>query len=99
MSRKGIKDFSPAAAQTWGLETISEIITFPALGYRTGVFQAELGEGDLVILQGRVNNDFQWLDILSYEDASGITEVVLAPQMRVLVTSSSGTFIRASIGG
>jgi len=63
---------------------------FATRGYRTGVIQADIGSGDQVILQGRVSDSMNWLDILDIHTNPTITEVVLAPQMRVSVTNNSG---------
>ena len=70
---------------------------FASRGYRTGVLQVEIGSGDEVILQGRVAGSMSWLDILDVHTNSTITEVVLAPQMRVVVTNHSGSAVVAMI--
>ena len=99
MARKGLRAFLPIGGQTPDLPYISDVVTFPALGYRSGVFQAQVNAGDSVTLQGRIADDFEWVDILTYSDTGGLTEVVLAPQMRVVATVTSGLPVRANIGG
>ena len=63
---------------------------FASRGYRTGVIQADIGSGDEVLLEGRVSDAMNWLEILDIHSQPSITEVVLAPQMRVTVTNQSG---------
>lgn len=70
---------------------------FASRGYRTGVFQVELQSGDEVVLQGRVSDSMSWLDLLDVHTSSTITEVVLAPQMRVVATNHSATSIIAMV--
>jgi len=67
----------------------SDVHYFASRGYRTGVVQADIGSGDEVVLQGRIADSMQWLDILDIHTQSTIAEVVLAPQMRVVVTNHS----------
>jgi hypothetical protein len=69
---------------------ISDTQHFGSRGYRTGVVQADIGTGDVVSLEGRISNSMNWLEILSISTQSSISEVVLAPQMRVTVTNQSG---------
>lgn len=68
----------------------SDVERFASRGYRTGVLQADIGSGDEVLLQGRVASTMQWIDILDIHTSSTLTEVVLAPEMRVVVTNHSG---------
>ena len=68
----------------------SDVERFASRGYRTGVLQADIGSGDEVLLQGRVASTMQWIDILDIHTSSVLTEVVLAPEMRVVVTNHSG---------
>lgn len=68
----------------------SDVERFASRGYRTGVLQADIGSGDEVLLQGRVASTMQWIGILDIHTASTLTEVVLAPEMRVVVTNHSG---------
>lgn len=75
----------------------SETEYFASRGYRTGVVQIDIGSGDEAILQGRVADSMTWLDILDVHTSSTISEVVLAPQMRVVVTNHSGSAVVAMI--
>lgn len=68
----------------------SDVQYFASRGYRTGVVQADIGSGDEVVLQGRVASSMQWIDILDIHTSSTLSEVVLAPQMRVVVANHSG---------
>lgn len=68
----------------------SDVQYFASRGYRTGVVQADIGSGDEVVLQGRVASSMQWIDILDIHTSSTLSEVVLAPQMRAVVTNLSG---------
>ena len=68
----------------------SDVQYFASRGYRTGVVQADIGSGDEVVLQGRVASSMQWIDILDIHTSSTLSEVVLAPQMRVVVANTSG---------
>lgn len=69
------------------------------LGYRTGVFQAQLQTGDNIVLQGRVGPEMEFKDILESDGMPIIYEVVLAPEMRVVVTNTSGQPVVARITG
>ncbi len=100
MAKKGIRDFVPETATTYGAGTnYSKTIFTSPLGYRTGVFQIVLGPGDSATLQGRVVPNLPFVDILTVTDESGLYEVVLAPEMRVYVVSNSDTVIQAAITG
>lgn len=78
--------------------TSGTIHTSP-LGYRTGVFQAQLNVGDTIILQGRIGPEMDFLDILTSDECSIIYEVVLATEMRVIVTNTSGAPVVARLTG
>ena len=69
------------------------------LGYRTGVFQAQLSDGDTIVLQGRVGPEMDFADILTSVGMPIIYEVVLAPEMRVVATNTSGEPVIARITG
>jgi len=69
------------------------------LGYRTGVFQAQLSDGDIIVLQGRVGPEMDFADIITSVNAPIIYEVLLAPEMRVLVANTSGETVVARITG
>ena len=71
----------------------SDVERFASRGYRTGVLQADVGSGDHVTLQGRVASTMSWVDILTTHSTSTLTEVVLAPEMRVVVTNGSGSAV------
>lgn len=72
---------------------VSKTQYFASRGYRTGVIQADIGSGDEVILEGRISDAMSWLEILDIHSHATISEVVLAPQMRVTVTNHSGDAI------
>lgn len=69
------------------------------LGYRTGVFQAQLQAGDNIVLQGRLAPEMDFEDILESDGMSIIYEIVLAPELRVVVTNTSGQPVIARVTG
>ena len=75
----------------------SDIQKVELRGNRTGVFQANLNTGDSLIVEGRINDSFNWVEILTASDNSLITEIVLAPQTRVIVTNTSGSAVEAGL--
>jgi len=77
----------------------SEEVKFETRGNRTGVFQANVSSGDSITLQSRIDNTFDWADIVTVADANEIQEVILAPYFRVVVTNTSGNAVVAGLHG
>lgn len=65
-------------------------VTYPRVLDRTGIFQAEISSSATVKLQGRVDSNAPWVDIVSLT-SSDAKVVALFPSMRVSYTVVSGT--------
>jgi hypothetical protein len=88
---KEFKTETPSASFT------SSTVHFSSRGVRTGVFQANPSTGDTVRLQGRVQDDCPWVDILEISDAPTIIEVITCPQMQIIVSNASTNPVSAYI--
>ena len=75
----------------------SDIQKVELRGNRTGVFQANLNTGDSLVVQGRLNNSFNWVDILTASDSDVLSEIVLAPETQIVVTNVSGSAVEAAL--
>jgi hypothetical protein len=64
---------------------------------RTCVFQAKLSVGDTVVLEGRIAENMDFVEILTATDANVLQEVVTATQFRVTVTNTSGQRVTCAI--
>ena len=69
---------------------ISSPIDKDSIDNRTCVFQAKINTGDIVVLQGRIDETMDFVDVLTATDTSILQEVVTAAQFRVTVTNTSG---------
>jgi len=69
---------------------VSSPIDRDSVGNRTCVFQAKINTGDTVVLQARIDESMDYVDVLTATDDSVLQEVVTAAQFRVSVTNTSG---------
>lgn len=69
---------------------VSSPIDRDSVGNRTCVFQAKVNTGDTVVLQARIDESMDFVDVLTATDSSVLQEVVTAAQFRVNVTNTSG---------
>ena len=77
----------------------SDVQKIELRGNRTGVFQCKLNTGDTLVLQGKIDTDLDWIDVLTATDESVLQEVVLAPYFRIVVTNTSGESVKAALHG
>ena len=75
----------------------SDIQKVELRGNRTGVVQANLNTGDSLVLQGRLNNSFNWVTILEASDSDILSEITLAPETQIVVTNTSGSAVIAGL--
>lgn len=94
MSFQNLKTYG---ASDYAVSYTSDIQKVELRGNRTGVFQANLNTGDSLILQGRLNSSFNWVDILTASDSDVLSEITLAPQTQVVVTNTSGSAVIAGL--
>ena len=76
---------------------VSSPIDRDSVGNRTCVFQAKINTGDTVVLQARVDDSMDYVDVLTASDDSVLQEVVTAAQFRVSVTNTSGQAVICAI--
>ena len=69
---------------------ISSPIRQDSYDNRTCVFQANLNTGDTVVLQARLDDSLDYVDVLTATDSNVLQEVVTAADFRVSVTNTSG---------
>lgn len=50
------------------------------------VFQADVPAASKVVLQGRISEEFAWIDIVEADGTSVLTSVESAPEYRITVT-------------
>lgn len=74
----------------------SGIVNMQVRGNRTGVFQANVPNGNVIILQARIGPLFNWVPIIT-ADADVQQEIVITAQFRVLVTNTTGGEVLAAI--
>lgn len=79
------------------IDYISDVLFFDVRGHHEGVLQVDLGLGDSVEIHARMHESMDWITILTVTDEPVITEIVLAPHMRVSVLNSSGEMVQARI--
>jgi len=72
---------------------LSSPISRDSVGNRTCVFQAKINSGDTVVLQARIDESMEYVDILTATDTSILQEVVTAAQFRVNVTNTSNSAV------
>jgi hypothetical protein len=94
MSFQNLKQYGAADYTT---SYTSDIQKVELRGNRTGVFQANLNTGDSLVLQGRLNNSFNWVDILTATDSDVLSEITLAPETQLVVTNVSGLAVNAGL--
>jgi len=94
MSFQNLKTYGAADYTT---SYTSDIQKVELRGNRTGVFQANLNTGDSLVLQGRLNNSFNWVDILTATDSDVLSEITLAPETQLVVTNVSGLAVNAGL--
>ena len=75
----------------------SDVNKFEVRGNRTGIFQANCNAGDSITLQARLSSDFNWIDLISVSDADAQQEIILSPEVRVVVTNTSGLEVLAAV--
>jgi len=80
----------------YAVSYVSYPIRMTTRGNRTSLFQCNCPSGDSVILQARVADDLNWVDVLE-TGTDTLTEIVTAPQYRVVVTNTSGTDVVAKV--
>ena len=96
MTNFSLYPFVPESQGSRDTSYTSIPVTMSTRGNRTSVFQCACASGDTVVLQARISDDLNWVDVLTTgEDA--LIEVVTAPQYRVLVSNTSGTDVVAKI--
>ena len=91
------QNFKQYGTSDYTVSYTSDIQKVELRGNRTGVFQANLNTGDSLVVQGRINDSFNWVDILTAADTDLITEIVLAPETQVIVTNTSGSAVVAGL--
>ena len=64
---------------------------------RTCVFQANVNTGDTVVLQARLDDSMDFVDVLTATDSNVLQEVVTAAQFRVSVTNTSGQAVTCAM--
>jgi len=69
---------------------VSSPVHRDSVNNRTCVFQAKVNVGDTVILQGRLHDSMDYVNILTATDTSVLQEVITAAEFRVTVTNTSG---------
>lgn len=82
--------FKTFATTTNTVTYVSSPIDRDSVGNRTCVFQAKINTGDTVVLQARIDESMDYVDVLTATDDSVLQEVVTAAQFRVSVTNTSG---------
>lgn len=68
-----------------------------SINNRTCVFQAKINAGDTVVLQARISDSMEFVDVLTATDTSLLQEVVTASQFRVITTNTSGQAVICAI--
>jgi len=94
MSYQNLKQYGAA---DYTVSYTSDVQKVELRGNRTGVFQANLNTGDSLVLQGRLNSSFNWVDILTAQDTDVLIEVTLAPETQLIVTNTSGSAVNAGL--
>jgi len=94
MSFQNLKQYG---ASDYAVSYTSDIQKVELRGNRTGVFQANLNTGDSLILQGRLNNSFNWVTILEASETDVLSEITLAPETQIVVTNTSGSAVNAGL--
>jgi predicted transcriptional regulator len=82
--------FKTFATTTNTASYVSSPIDRDSVGNRTCVFQAKINTGDTVVLQARIDESMDFVDVLTATDTNVLQEVVTAAQFRVNVTNASG---------
>jgi predicted transcriptional regulator len=82
--------FKTFATPTNTASYVSSPIDRDSVGNRTCVFQAKINTGDTVVLQARIDESMDFVDVLTATDTNVLQEVVTAAQFRVNVTNASG---------
>jgi hypothetical protein len=93
MSNKFKQFFTPDTSVSY----ISSPINRDSVDNRTCVFQAKINTGDTIVLQGRIDDSMEFVDILTATETSIIQEVVTAAEFRVNVTNTSGQAVICAI--
>jgi predicted transcriptional regulator len=83
-------NFKTFATPTNTASYVSSPIDRDSVGNRTCVFQAKINTGDTVVLQARIDESMDFVDVLTATDTNVLQEVVTAAQFRVNVTNASG---------
>ena len=94
MSFQNLKQYGTS---DYAVSYTSDIQKVELRGNRTGVFQANLNTGDSLVVQGRLNNSFNWVYILTASDSDVLSEIVLAPETQIVVTNTSGSAVEAGL--
>ncbi len=96
MSNFNLHQFVPESHGSRDTTYTSIPVKMATRGNRTSVFQCNCSTGDTVVLQARISDDLNWVDVLTTGEDT-LTEVVTAPQYRVLVSNTTGTDVVAKI--
>lgn len=90
-------NFKTFATPTNTASYVSSPMERDSVGNRTCVFQAKINTGDTVVLQARIDESMDFVDVLTATDTSILQEVVTAAQFRVNVTNTSGQAVICAI--
>ena len=70
----------------------SDIIVTRTRNNQRGVIQVDVTDGSTISIQARINDEAPWLTVETYS-ASTISEIVLAPNLRVVVTGTAKAWL------
>jgi hypothetical protein len=91
------KRFNHSAPIPDGVATESNVINIEASWNERLVFQADVPAGCEVVLQARINQEFDWIDVLAATGSSVLTAIEGAPQFRVVVTKGAADVVRCGV--
>ena len=96
MSNFNLHPFVPQSHGSRDTSYTSIPVKMSTRGNWTAVFQCNCTTGDAVVLQARISDDLNWVDVLE-TGSDTLTEVVTAPHYRVVVTNTTGNNVVAKI--